>query len=104
MYNNSVQIYQEQFHHLVAANFSSEQAEAIMHVIEERQVKALSELATKHDVAEVRTELQAVRTELKHDIAMLDRKFSHRMTLVIIAVFASPYLPDLFRFLTSVIK
>ena len=134
MCNNSVQVYQKQFHHLVDADFSTVQAEAIMRVIEERQVKALGELATKrdledlrvatqadialvrtelkHEIAEVRTELKheiaEVRSELKHEIVLLESKLTHRMTLGFIAVgalsLASPHLPEIISFITSMMK
>lgn len=83
-----------------------------MHVIEDRQVKALGDLATKRDLEELRVsttrDIAELRTELKHDITLLESKLTHRMTLGFIAVgalsLASPHLPNIISFTTSMMK
>lgn len=89
------------FHRLVNVGFSSEQARCILQVIEERQVMTLNDLATKRD-------LEELRMINKRDIALLESKLTRRMTLGLIAMvalsLASPYLPDIIRFLTTLMK
>ena len=59
-----MQNYQQQIHRLKAVQFSTSQAETLMNVIAERQVETLQNLATKQDIADVRTEIADVRTEI----------------------------------------
>ena len=59
-----MQNYQQQIHRLKAVQFSTSQAETLMNVIAERQVETLQNLATKQDIADVRTEIADVRAEI----------------------------------------
>jgi len=70
MYTN-MQNYQQQIHRLKAVQFSTSQAETLMNVIAERQAEALGNLATRQDIADVRTEIADVRrevTDLRKDV------------------------------------
>ena len=70
MYTN-MQNYQQQIHRLKAVQFSTSQAETLMNVIAEHQVETLQNLATKQDIADVRTEITDVRrdvTDLRKDV------------------------------------
>lgn len=58
------QQYREMLHQLEAVNFTREQGEVLMQVIEERQRVALVDLATKRDLAEL-------SKDLKHEIEMV---------------------------------
>ena len=89
---NAVRNYQEQVHQLEAVQFSPRQAEALILVIEERQMQTLANLATRQDITDVRREITDVNKSLKqeiadvkkdltHEIIMLEKKLNHRMTL-----------------------
>lgn len=61
---------------LRGAGFTEPQAEAVTGVLRDARDADLSQLATKADLAQIRTELAQVRTELKSEIAQLRSEVS----------------------------
>ena len=93
--------YQAQLDLLVSAQFSTEQAQAIMQHVEKQQVKSIGELATKRQVADVeltlrtdmekmeasiRSDMEKMEVSLKHEISDVKKDLSHRMSLQFIAL------------------
>ena len=70
MYYNPQQ-YSEMLHRLEAVNFTREQGETLMELIEERQQIGLADLATKRDIGDLRKEIEDVRKDTRHDIETL---------------------------------
>lgn len=62
--------YQEALHQLEAVQFTRQQGEAIMTIVEERQQAVLADLATKRD-------LEDLRKDLKHEIAGVRKDLTH---------------------------
>jgi hypothetical protein len=60
---------------LKAAGFTDEQAEAVTRAVKQAQDVDLSNLATKTDLAELRTELAELRAGTKADLAELRRAY-----------------------------
>jgi hypothetical protein len=61
----------EVVHGLEKAGFSRQQAEAITEAVEKATLGPSARLATRDDVADLRTETESLRTELKAEIAAL---------------------------------
>ena len=73
MYNPQWHI--EALHRLESVNFTREQGETLMELIEERQQIGLADLATKRDIDvlrrdidDIRKEIEDVRKDTRHDI------------------------------------
>lgn len=76
---------------LEAAGFPAAQAEALVDVIRDIQMAALSDLATRQDVRDVRTDLDALKVATKADIRDLEQRLTIRvggMLVVAVAVLA----------------
>lgn len=76
---------------LEAAGFPAAQAEALVDVIRDIQFAALSDLATRQDIRDVRTDLDALKVATKADLRDLEQRLTIRvggMLVVAVAVLA----------------
>jgi hypothetical protein len=72
----------EVVHGLEKAGFSRQQAEAISEAVEKATLDPLARLATRDDVADVRTETTSLRMELKAEIAALHAELKAEIAAV----------------------
>lgn len=93
--------YQDALHQLEAVQFTRQQGEVILKIVEERQQAALAGLATKRD-------LEDLRKDLTHEIAMIQMnliskidKITFKFTLALIAVGLSPHVSKIWGFIQS---
>jgi len=62
------------------AGFDETQAEALIAVVQEASTLDLSNLATKNDLAAVRSDLAVARSEMKNDLAALRSEMKKTIT------------------------
>jgi hypothetical protein len=71
---------------LEAAGFPAQQAEALVDVIRDIQLAALSDLATRQDIRDVRTDLDALKAATKADIRDVEQRLTIRGALGLVAL------------------
>lgn len=96
------QQYREMLHQLEAVNFTREQGEVLMQVIEERQRVALVDLATKRDLADLskdlKHEIEMVQTNLDHKIDTVKKDMRYSLILVGVIAALSPHIPSVINY------
>lgn len=99
------QQYREMLHQLEAVNFTREQGEVLMQVIEERQRVALVDPATKRDLEDlrkdVRHEIENVRKDLMHEIKSSYKDTKFLLLLVGMAAILSPHAESILNMIRS---
>ena len=105
---NTARQYQDALYQLEAVQFTRQQGETLLTIVEERQQVMLAELATKQDIKELRHEIAEVRKDLTHECATVQKnlenkidKVTYKLTLALIGVGLSPHLSKIWGFIQS---
>ncbi|WP_040389463.1 CCDC90 family protein [Cardiobacterium valvarum] len=97
--------YREAVRQLESVQFTREQGEILMQIVEERQHADLADLATKRDLEDLRKdmrhEIAEIRTELKTEISNIRKDMKFWLLFVGVMAALSPHAEALLNIIRS---
>lgn len=97
--------YREALRQLESVQFTREQGEILMQIVEERQHADLADLATKRDLEDLRKDLRheiaEIRTELKTEISNVRKDMKFWLLFVGVMAALSPHAESILNIIRS---